>query len=305
MPRRTSPALSFNHVSAHTSMEDATLALHSLDASLYQIAYNYGATGNGKVYRCVSHCDCPRRLRIVRASKKEDAKTATLYNLETTGDHGTKISNKKRKGIDLSVKGDVDALLAGGSSAKKCRLALQEKYADQPTILAKIPDENMLKNRLTTLRRNEKSVLQTSAAQSGRRSSRGRKEAESDEEEQLDNKEEVEGDGEQEEEEEEEEEEDQFDKTKLMDELATLPGRAVFWSILKRRMVVDEKTNSIVTEWITGQVVGWVTSDNAPTKWTVRFSDGEKRRFELKELVDEIRASVDLGLNVTGRPLSL
>ncbi|KAG6959243.1 hypothetical protein JG688_00010163 [Phytophthora aleatoria] len=310
---RGSSAPTYCPVSTHTTLEDAILALHAHDAFEYVTAYNYGAFGNGRVYRCISHEDCERRLRILESTKDEEEIPVT-FQLAAAGEHGDQVTNRKRVGIDLSVKGEVDGLLARGVTPKKCLLALQNKYADQPEMLVKVPDEGQVRNRLLTLRKhNRKSPGATTTALS----LRGRKRrAEWDESSESEMEVEVENSAVEEstrskrhEEiatvESDIEEEERFDKEKLTKEFAALPGRPVFWSILKKTKYIRDKSEDVVTEWMTGQVIGWQTKGNSSTKWVVRYTDGEIRLLELEELVDEIRSAAKLGLNVTDRPLDL
>ncbi|KAG7388943.1 PHOsphatase [Phytophthora pseudosyringae] len=320
MPRG-SYALPYSAVSTHTSLEDALLALHSFDAFEHVTAYNYGAYGHGKVYRCISHKDCARRLRIVETTRDEEEIPVT-FELAVAGEHGTQATNRKRLGIDMAVKGEVDGLLATGATPKKCRLSLQSKYADQPAMLAKVPDEGQLKNRLLTLRKHgwrspEPGTTGTGAGTStlvstpARRATRKRRErvessnessaSDGDTEDAASST--VEDGSSSERHAEITDSDERLDKEKLMEEFAALPGRPVFWSLLKKTRFIQDKSDETVTEWITGQVVGWQATDGQPTKWMVRFTDGEKRGFELEELVDEIASAAQLGLNVTGRPL--
>ena len=95
-----------------------------------------------------------------------------------------------------------------------------------------------------------------------------------------------------------------FDKAKLMTDVAAFPGRPVLWNVLKKTRSVDDESEEIVTEWTTGRVVKWQTRENAPTKWVVHYTDGEKRAFALEELVDEIEASITQGLDVMNRQAS-
>ncbi|KAG1688761.1 hypothetical protein DVH05_003070 [Phytophthora capsici] len=308
------PRNTYTPVSTHTSLEDALLALHSLDAFDHVTAYNYGAFGTGRVYRCISHKPCGRRLRIIQTVDDEDEIPVT-FQLSEHGEHGTKVTNKKRVGIDVSIKPEADSLLFSGMDLEKCRAALQAKYADQPEMLAKVPGEMQLRNRRLTLKKHNWQTFEPgapTATDTGlgdiptRRTTRKRyKRSESLDESSKDDEELTIKD---------ErhavvvdpelnlEEGRRFGKRNLMEEFTVLPGRPAFWSILKKT-VIKPKRGEMVTEWITGQVVGWRTSENKPTEWVVRFTDGTKTNFKLEELVDEIRSAVLLGLNVTGKPL--
>ncbi|KAE9335602.1 hypothetical protein PF008_g13409 [Phytophthora fragariae] len=316
----------YTHVSTHASMEEVLIAMHSYDAFQYVIAYNYGKMGNGKVFSCISHQNCPIRLRIVEVHDDEEDIPVT-YRLEVSGAHGTLETNKRRMGIDMALKPEVDALLVAGTPARECRRILMEKYQDEPMMLAKVPDKRKFHNRRVTLIKNGE---MTSSRRRGKRArtpsvesvhSEGEEEEQGEEEneegrgendqqsftamftgDEIHELEEqrdavVEGDAEY--------EDDDFDKAKLMEEFAAFPARPVFWSVLKKFRYIDDKNGSMVTQWLTGQVIGWETSEHNPVKWMVRFTDGEKRQLELEELVDMIRASVELGLNVTGRPLDI
>ncbi|CEG37959.1 uncharacterized protein PHALS_06004 [Plasmopara halstedii] len=300
-------ALPYSPVSTHTTLEDAKLALHAFDAFDYITAYNYGTFRNASVYRCISHKACDRRLRIVEKVNDEDEIPVT-FQLAVHGEHGSQVTNRKRIGIDLLVKGEVDELLARGMSLKKCRLALQRKYADEPEMLAKIPDENRLRNRRITLRKkgwkNSKAVLPSMTM-----CERLVKAAEWDES--SDSAPEVNSSMEDDTSEEQQievakgnpctEQDEQFDKKRLMEEFTAHPGRPVFWNILKRTTFLECENNDVMTEWITGQVIGWQTKKNAPTKWIVRYSDGVKQPFQLEQLIDEMNAAARVGLDVRGR----
>ncbi|ETL80974.1 hypothetical protein L917_18593, partial [Phytophthora nicotianae] len=323
---RGSSASTYDPVSTHTTLEEAKLALHALDAFLYVTAYNYGAFGNGRVYRCISHEDCERRARILECSKDEEEIPVT-FQLAVAGEHGDQITNRKRVGIDLSVKGEVDDLLARGMTPKKCLVTLQNKYADQPAMLVKIPDQGQVKNRLLTLRKHNWNIpgaTTTSLPRRGRKRRGGWDESSESEYETETST--VDGDTSSKQSEEiataeddtsskqpeeidtvevDSEEGDQFDKEQLMKEFAALPGRPVLWSITKKTKYIKDKSTDVVTEWTTGQVIGWQTKESCAPKWLVRFTDGEKKLFELEELVDEIREAAQLGLNVTDRPLDL
>ncbi|GMF09336.1 unnamed protein product [Phytophthora lilii] len=297
----------YEHVSTHASLDEAVVALHSIDASDYVVAYNYGSVSVGKVYRCVSHENCPRRLRIVEVHD-EDEEIPVTYHLQLSEDHGTQATNKRRAGITLALRGEVDALLVEGTDPKKCRAILQSRYERHPVMRAKIPNEKQLLNRrMTLLRRGDAFPLRR-----GRKRVRPSRSVATpsnvDAEESSSSTVEDFDDHRQEEVSVgklDAEEEERFDKVKLMEEFAALPGRPVFWSILKKIRFIDEKSGSIVTEWITGQVVGWTTNNGSPTAWVVKFSDGEKRSLGREELADEIRAAAKMGLNVTGRPRDL
>ncbi|KAG3088061.1 hypothetical protein PI124_g17820 [Phytophthora idaei] len=269
-------------VSTHTTLEDAILALHAHDAFEYVTAYNYGAFGNGRVYRCISHEDCERRLRILESTKDEEEIPVT-FQLAAAGEHGDQVTNRKRN-----------------------------KYADQPEMLVKVPDEGQVRNRLLTLRKhNRKSPGATTTALSLRgRKRRAEWDESSESEMEVENSAVEESTRSKRHEEiatveSDIEEEERFDKEKLTKEFAALPGRPVFWSILKKTKYIKDKSEDVVTEWMTGQVIGWQTKGNSSTKWVVRYTDGEIRLLELEELVDEIRSAAKLGLNVTDRPLDL
>ncbi|KAL3674757.1 hypothetical protein V7S43_000689 [Phytophthora oleae] len=315
MPSRV--ALSYTPVSTHTSLEDALLALHALDSFDHVTAYNYGAFGTGRVYRCISHKPCPRRVRIVQTIKDEDEIPVT-FELSEHGEHGTKLTNRKRVGIDVSIKPEADSLLASGMDPEKCRVALQTKYADQPEMLAKVPGAGQLRNRRLTLKKHNWQTFEPGAdtaadmgetiAPAPRVTRKRKKRAESSVESSKDDgvlviKDDtsIERHAAVIEVERNLEEGKRFGKRKLMEEFTALPGRPGFWSILKKT-TIKPKRGGVVTEWITGQVVGWRTSESKPTEWVVRFTDGEKTNFKLEELVDEIRSAVQLGLNVTGKP---
>ncbi|KAG6580393.1 putative multiple inositol polyphosphate phosphatase [Phytophthora cinnamomi] len=328
MPRHDTPERApYTYISTHASLDEVHLAVHSYDTFQYVVAYNYGSLGNGKVFRCVSHQNCPLRLRMLEVHDEEEEIPVT-YRLEVSGTHGTLITNKRRVGIDLALKAEVDALLTAGNHATKCQEILTKKYAGQAPMLAKIPDEKQLHNRRLTLVKNgeiPKSKTRGKRARTRSVEPEPSEEEEQEEEEEEEEEEEVVVDnqrsftsmlvgGENHRDVEEEqnddvevdaEGEDHFDKAKLMNEFAAFPARPVFWSVLKKFKYIDEKNGAVVTQWLTGQVIGWETSEHKPVKWVVRFTDGEKRRLELEELVDLIRASVELGLNVTGRPLDI
>ncbi|CAH0515481.1 unnamed protein product [Peronospora belbahrii] len=311
MPRYT---VAYRHVSTYLSLKEAMVGLHSYDAFRYVTAYNYGPTSNGKVYRCISHERCKRRLRVIEVNK-EDSEIPVTFQLAVAGMHGTQISNRKRVGIDRSVKAEVDGLLARGFEPKKCRLTLEEKYAKQPAILVKLPSESQMRNRLLTLKKYGKRILdaapdtdltwRTVSPQNLLVAEEDTcEDAKSSDSEWVDedsnptaevckSREKYKSVN----------ETDRYDKKKLMEEFTALPGRPVLWRILKKTGYTNDNDDTMVTEWITGQVVGWQTSETLPTKWVVRFTDGEKRRVELEELVDQIRASAQQGLNVTGRSL--
>ncbi|GMF35302.1 unnamed protein product [Phytophthora fragariaefolia] len=300
----------YKHVSTHASVEDALVAVHSYDGCQYVVAYNYGPLGNGKVFRCVSHEHCPVRIRMVEL-RDEDEEIPVTYRLGVIGGHGNQVTNKKRLGVDLAVRGEVDALLTAGTKAKQCRQLLLNKYRNQPFMLEKVPNEKQLHNRRLTLVKNghiEKSKAKRSRTRSPQSDvSEGEADYHSstsmfeDEESEYheprlavrrrqdDSELDVERAG-------------VFDKTKLMHEFATLPGRPVLWNVLKSVKYIDDKSGMVVTQWLTGQVTGWETREHTPIKWVVRFTDDEKRQMELEELVDVIGVSMELGLNVTGRP---
>ncbi|OWZ06552.1 Multiple inositol polyphosphate phosphatase, partial [Phytophthora megakarya] len=293
-----SHAIAFKPVSAHTSYEDAKLALHSYDAFVYVSAYNYGSSGRGTVYRCDSHKACTLRLRILETTRDE-AEIPVIFQLAVAGEHGTQVINKdkKRKGIDLCIKGEVDALLAAGVNVKTCLRTLQQRYQDQPDMLAKVPDKSKLTNRLATLTKlgwkmpeaglnSDADVIQP-LVRPARRKRQKRYETVDESSEGLNSGSEYEEETRRHDAVEVEEEE-QFDKDKMMQEFTALPGRPIWWSIFKKTRYIEDKSEDIVTQWITGQVIGWKTGVDTPTKWMVRFTDGEKRDFELEELVNEI-----------------
>ncbi|EGZ30196.1 hypothetical protein PHYSODRAFT_323615 [Phytophthora sojae] len=299
MPRRfsnevVSERARYEHVSSHASVEEVHIAVHSYDMFQYVVSYNYGNLGVGKVFRCVSHEQCPIRLRMVQV-RDEEEEIPVSYRLEVSRVHGTTLAKKKPVGIVLCLKAEVDALLKTGSTTKTCQEILIKKYEGQPEMLAKIPDEEQLSNRRVTL------VKNGVVAKTGRWKRARTPSVESEiSEERMGRDNEVEekvqhDDG---------EADDHFDKTKLMKEFAAFPARPVLWNVLKVRYI-DDKNGSMVTQWLTGQVIGWETGEHKPAKWMVRFTDGEKGRLELEELVTMIRMSVRLGLNVTGRPLDI
>ncbi|CAI5744233.1 unnamed protein product [Peronospora destructor] len=298
-------------ISTYLSLKEAMIGLHSYDTFRYVIAYNYGPTSYGKVFRCISYERCGRRLRVIEINKDE-AEIPVTFQLAVAGRHGTKVFTRKNVGIDRSVK--VDGLLTREFRPKKCLNKLKEKYAGQPAMLAKLPSESQIKNRLLTLRKHKRRVLEAdlptdSIGSKSLPNSLGAEEeafeeVNSFESEWVDddrnatievchNREKQEND----------KKTDRYDKEKLMKNFVVLPGRPVLWRILKMTKYTNEKNGTMVTEWITGQVVGWQTSEISPTKWVVQFTDGEKRRIELEELVDQIRASALQGLNVMGRSL--
>uniref|UniRef100_M4BXZ8 Uncharacterized protein n=1 Tax=Hyaloperonospora arabidopsidis (strain Emoy2) TaxID=559515 RepID=M4BXZ8_HYAAE len=312
MPRN---ACAYRHISTFLTFEDATAAVHSYDSFRYITAYNYGPKVNGKVYRCISHESCGRRLRVAEMYK-DDAEIPVTFQLAVAGLHGTRVSNQRRVGIDRSVKAEVDGLLTQGVQPTKCCLILGEKYAKRPKVLAKLPNEGQVRNRLMTLRKNKQQGLDGAVATDFTSSTvsspppvvveqpltlledSGSEWVDEDDHMDLDDttssKHELEDRGKL----------CDFDKEKLMRDLTAFPGRPVFWNILKKTRYVDDKSEDIVTEWTTGQVIKWKTSENAPTKWVVQYIDGEKRDFVLEALVDEVRASAQQGLNVMNRPLS-
>ncbi|TDH68691.1 hypothetical protein CCR75_004335 [Bremia lactucae] len=304
---RGNSATTYLPVSTHTTIDEAKLALHAQDEFEYVTAYNYGAYSNGKVFRCISHEACSRRLRIVE-KVKDEAEIPVTFQLAVAGKHGARMTNRKRKGIDLSIKGEVDGLLTKGVSLKKCRLSLQVKYADQPALLSKIPDVHKLKNRLLTLKKNGWEIPKATNTMTPNTVGcvkSAELDNSSDSETELSSL--VEDDTHNYHPDEDShsrlgiEVGNEFDKNKLMKEFAAVPGRPVFWCIVKRTDFLSNKSDEIVTEWITGQVTGWQARNNEPIKWMVLFTDGEKRPYELEELVSEIREAAQLGLNVTGR----
>jgi hypothetical protein len=285
-------------------MEEAIMAVHAVDSSAYVTAYNYGAFGNARVFRCISHVDCARRLRVMEVQDDEEEIPVT-FHLESAGQHGTQPTNRKRVGIDLALKAEVDGLLTAGMEPKKCRLTLKKRYESEPAMLAKLPNESQVKNRLMTLKKNGEATS-VRRARGRPRKQQDAAMLESDEDSDSDTSFIVEDDrSDQQEVQLDAADAQRFDKKKLVDEFTALPGRPVFWSILKKTRYMKANEDEVTTEWMTGHVIGWQTAENVPTKWLVKFSDGEKRLLELEELVTEIRAAVLMGLNVTGRPIEL
>ncbi|CAH0484820.1 unnamed protein product [Peronospora farinosa] len=311
MPRYT---VAYRHISTYLSLKEAMIGLHSYDRFRYVIAYNYGPTSNGKVFRCISHERCGRRLRVIEIDK-EEAEIPVTFQLAGAGRHGTEISNRKKVGIDWSVKVEVDGLLTGGFRPKKCFINLKEKYAGQPAMLAKLPSESQIKNRLLTLRKHKRRVLEADPPTDSIWPTAASLDSLVAEEEALEEVNSSESEWVNDdrnstievchsrEKQENVKETDRYDKEKLMTEFTALPGRPVLWRMLKTTEYTNEKSGTMMTEWITGQVIGWQTSESSPTKWVVQFTDGEKQSVELEELVDQIRASAQQGLNVTGQSL--
>lgn len=51
--------------SIFNTSEAAYVGVHSLDEFDYKVVYNYGSKGYGvRTFKCVSHLDCERRVRI-------------------------------------------------------------------------------------------------------------------------------------------------------------------------------------------------------------------------------------------------
>ncbi|CAI5743499.1 unnamed protein product [Hyaloperonospora brassicae] len=309
MPRSV---VTYRHLSTFLTFEDATAALHTYDAFHYIMAYNYGPSVNGKVYRCISHESCGRRLRVAECNN-EEAEIPVTFQLAVAGVHGTRASTRRRVGIDMSLKAEVDAFLTQGMQPKTCRLVLEKKYAKRPKMLAKLPNEAQVRNRLLTLRRHKQQRVEGAGTTDSTSSTASsplpalvddslqlQEDSESewvDDGAHLDAEDATSstgepGGG---------DKPERFDKAKLMRDFAALPGRPVLWNVLKKTRYVDDESEEVVTEWTTGRVVKWQTRENAPTKWVVHYTDGEKRAFALEELVDEIEASIKQGLDVMNR----
>ncbi|ETO70064.1 hypothetical protein F444_13423, partial [Phytophthora nicotianae P1976] len=106
----------FEHAAAFNSLRAAKAGFDSFDSSMYKFSFNYGKKGHGQcVYKCVSHKDCGKRLR-----------------LRKDGDVEFKIQHAGQHGVDEVA----DMLL--GRGPKKYRKILQERNA--------VPDATQPKN---------------------------------------------------------------------------------------------------------------------------------------------------------------
>ncbi|GMF46634.1 unnamed protein product [Phytophthora fragariaefolia] len=123
----------FELISEHSTKEEAVIALHSADMAEYHFLNNYTNTGASCVkttlYRCLSHQECPRQIRIVQRAKV---------------------------GVDggpAVVMFRCIVLLKGGAGPKCCRLMLLQKYSTNPGMLLKIPNVVKLKNSKAALKK--------------------------------------------------------------------------------------------------------------------------------------------------------
>ncbi|ETL81835.1 hypothetical protein L917_17919 [Phytophthora nicotianae] len=84
----------YEDISTHASEEDAITALHCVDSSEYKHLRAYGKP--------------PRRVK-------------------EHGEHEGEVTHRKRSGIDMSLKPEVDSMLRGGAGRQRIRLLFVEK----------------------------------------------------------------------------------------------------------------------------------------------------------------------------------
>ncbi|OWZ20094.1 hypothetical protein PHMEG_0005542, partial [Phytophthora megakarya] len=75
-----------------------------------------------------------------------------MFDLEHRGNHSEQISSRKRKGIHLTFKVEVDTAVLSGGTQAKVKLRLEAKYQDQE-LLTYMPSELQIKNRKSHLTR--------------------------------------------------------------------------------------------------------------------------------------------------------
>ncbi|ETL88119.1 hypothetical protein L917_12779, partial [Phytophthora nicotianae] len=124
----------FEHAAAFNSLRAAKAGFDSFDSSMYKFSFNYGKKGHGQcVYKCVSHKDCGKRLRLRKDGDVE-------FKIQHAGQHGvdgTNAKKKKKRSIHGAFKLEVADMLLG-RGPKKYRKILQERNA--------VPDATQPKN---------------------------------------------------------------------------------------------------------------------------------------------------------------
>ncbi|KAG6623635.1 Multiple inositol polyphosphate phosphatase [Phytophthora cinnamomi] len=147
----------FETLSQHPSKDAALGAMLRRDGCTYRHLHNQGKRSPTSLYQCVSHAQCPKRIRLV--VRRSDA-GASLVSLEQddvahndNDDNDDNDAAERRRGISPLLKDEVDAILKAGAGPKQCRLVLVERHQHDDDVLRLLPDETTLKNRKATLKK--------------------------------------------------------------------------------------------------------------------------------------------------------
>jgi hypothetical protein len=141
----------FDYLSKHGSVHEALAAMQHRDGQSYSFLYNQGSDSDTRIYRCVSHNDCPKFIRLVCSI---DDRGISSFALEESGTHGD-VPGKRKRGIAPVLLAEADATLSGGAGPRECYLLLEARHANNPFMLALLPTEAQLKNRKAQLQKSE------------------------------------------------------------------------------------------------------------------------------------------------------
>ncbi|EGZ09810.1 hypothetical protein PHYSODRAFT_522197, partial [Phytophthora sojae] len=104
------------------TLEEAQIGIDVLDGFHYKYKHNYGNAGNGtRIYCCMSHVNCPKRLRLSKVEGEAQDESGAQLVLEETDMHGDEDQDTQRRGIHGALKREIGSILFGGAGPKKCR----------------------------------------------------------------------------------------------------------------------------------------------------------------------------------------
>ncbi|KAK1943421.1 hypothetical protein P3T76_004817 [Phytophthora citrophthora] len=75
----------FEACETFSSLDDAKVGIDLLGGSMFKYMHNYGNKGCARIYHCVSHTDCPKRLGFTKFQQDPDG--SVQFTLEVAETH--------------------------------------------------------------------------------------------------------------------------------------------------------------------------------------------------------------------------